>query len=62
MTLYHREALLKAAHANDAKAALGPLWRDAVISYNQVASSDTGGAPSYLEEELERHLSQLRKD
>jgi hypothetical protein len=60
MSLYHREALLKAAHADDAKAALGPLWRDALISYKQVALPDMGGT-SYLEEELEKHLSQLRK-
>jgi hypothetical protein len=62
LSLYHREALLKAAHSDDAKAALGHLWRDAVISFKQVAQPDAGsGAASYLEEELERHLSQLRK-
>jgi hypothetical protein len=62
LSLYHREALLKAAQSDDAKAALGHLWRDAVISFKQVAQPDAAsGAASYLEEELERHLSQLRK-
>src|SRR5450631_4117630 len=54
LSLYHREALLKAAQSDDAKAALGHLWRDAVISFKQVAQPDAGsGAASYLEEELE---------
>jgi hypothetical protein len=61
MSLYNREALLKAAHAADAKASLGALWKEAVLSYKQVAPSDAG-ATNYLEEELERHLSQLRKN
>jgi len=61
MSLYHREALLKAAHADDAKAELGGLWKDAVLSYRQVAQPDADSTANYLEEELEKHLSQLRK-
>ena len=61
LSLYHRDALLKAARAEDAKTELGTLWRDAVISYNEVVSPDIRGATKYLEEELEKHLTQLRQ-
>ena len=61
LSLYHRDALLKAARAEDAKTELGTLWRDAVISYNEVVSSDISSATNYLEEELQKHLTQLRQ-
>jgi hypothetical protein len=60
LTLYHREALLKAARATDAQLELGTLWRDAVISYNEAVAPDVRSGTHYLEEELERHLAQLR--
>jgi len=61
LTLYHREILLKAARAADAKVELGTLWRDAVISYNEAVPPDLRTVTNYLEEELERQLSQLRQ-
>lgn len=61
LTLYHRETLLRAARAADAKTELGTLWRDAVISYNEAIPPDLRGVTNYLEEELARHLAQLRQ-
>lgn len=61
LSLYHRETLLRAARAADAKTELGTLWRDAVISYNEAIPPDLRGVTNYLEEELARHLAQLRQ-
>lgn len=61
LSLYHREALIKAASAGDAKAELGPLWRDALNSYKEVVPAEISSATNYLEEELEKHLAQLRQ-
>ena len=60
LSLYHREALLRAARAADAKLELGTLWRDAVNSYNEAVSPDIRSVTHYLEEELDRHLATLR--
>jgi hypothetical protein len=60
LTLYHREALLRAARATDAQLELGTLWRDAVISYNEVAPPELRSVTNYLEEELDKYLVQLR--
>jgi hypothetical protein len=61
MSLYHRELLLKAARSDDPKAELGTIWKDAVTSYNEVISPDLIGAANYLEEELQKRLTQLRQ-
>jgi hypothetical protein len=61
MSLYHREMLLRAARAADAKAELGMLWRDALISYNEAIPPDIRAATNYLEEELKRQLAELRQ-
>ncbi len=60
LSMYHREELLKAAGAPDPKQELGTLWRDAVLSYNEVASPEIRSVTNYLEEELDRYLVQLR--
>lgn len=60
LSLYHRDELVKAAAASDPKLALGTLWRDAVISYNEGAAPELRGVTNYLEEELDRYLVQLR--
>ena len=62
LSAYHRDELLKAAAATDAKQALGTLWRDAVMSYNEVASPEIRSVTNYLEEELNRYLVQLRSE
>ena len=62
LSAYHRDELLKAANAPDPKKELGPLWRDAVISYNEVALPEIRSVTNYLEEELDRYLTQLRSD
>ena len=61
LSLYHRETLLRAARAADAKTELGTLWRDAVISYNEAVPPDLRDVTNYLEEELARYLAQLRQ-
>jgi len=60
LSVYHRDDLLKAAHAADPKQELGTLWRDAVISYNEVAPPELRSVTNYLEEELDKYLVQLR--
>ena len=62
LSAYHRDELLKAARAADPKHELGTLWRDAVISYNEVASPEIRSVTNYLEEELDRYLVRLRSD
>jgi hypothetical protein len=61
LTLYEKEALMKAAHAVDSTKELGVLWNDAVRSYNQAVPLHVRNSTTYLEEELGRCLAQLRK-
>jgi hypothetical protein len=58
---YHRDELVKAARAADPRQELGPLWRDAIVSYNEAAAPEIRGVSNYLEEELSRQLAELRR-
>ena len=60
LSVYHRDELLKAARASDPRKELGTLWRDAVISYQEVAPPEIRSVTNYLEEELTRYLVRLR--
>jgi hypothetical protein len=61
LTAYHRDELVKAAHAADPRKELGTLWRDAVISYNEAAPPEIRGVTNYLEDELSKQLAELRQ-
>jgi hypothetical protein len=59
--LYDKEALVRAAHADDSKKELGSLWKDAIHSYNDTVPSDVRNTTNYLEDELKRCLSRLHQ-
>lgn len=62
LSLYHKDLLNKAAQADDPKKELGTLWRDAVRAYDRTVPPDVRASSNYLEDELNRYLSQLRKN
>jgi hypothetical protein len=62
LSLYHKDLLTKAAQAADAKKELGTLWRDAVLAYDRTVPQEVRNTTHYLEDELEKYLTQLRQN
>jgi len=61
LSLYHKDLLNKAAQAADPRVELGTLWRDAVLAYNRTVPPDVRESTNYLEDELNKYLTQLRQ-